>query len=80
MHRVKNFYNELAQGKLVLAFQPVVWMPDSDRVLYQEGLLRHIDASGEGVYPLVMLEQFAGVMYIGLVVSRLVGLTMLRRM
>lgn len=57
MHRVKNFYNELAQGKLVLAFQPVVWMPDSDRVLYQEGLLRHIDASGEGVYPLVMLEQ-----------------------
>ncbi len=48
MHRVKNFYNELAQGKLVLAFQPVVWMPDSDRVLYQEGLLRHIDASGEG--------------------------------
>ncbi|MEE9879034.1 MAG: two pore domain potassium channel family protein, partial [Stenotrophomonas maltophilia] len=29
---------------------------------------------------LVMLEQFAGVMYIGLVVSRLVGLTMLRRM
>ena len=28
---------------------------------------------------LVMLESFAGVMYIGLVVSRLIGLTMLRR-
>jgi len=28
---------------------------------------------------LVMLEQFAGVMYVALVVSRLVGLTMLRR-
>jgi hypothetical protein len=29
---------------------------------------------------LVMLEQFSGVMYVALVVSRLVGLTMLRRM
>lgn len=57
MHRVKNFYNELAQGKLVLAFQPVVWLPDSRRVLYQEGLLRHIDAQGEGVYPFAMLEK-----------------------
>ena len=28
---------------------------------------------------LVMLEQFSGVMYVALVVSRLVGLTMLRR-
>jgi len=28
---------------------------------------------------LVMLEQFAGVMYVALVVSRLVGLTMIRR-
>jgi len=28
---------------------------------------------------LVMLESFAGVMYIALVVSRLIGLTMLRR-
>lgn len=57
MHRVKNFYNELAQGKLVLAFQPVVWLPDSQRVLYQEGLLRHIEAQGEGVYPFAMLEK-----------------------
>jgi len=57
MHRVKNFYNELAQGKLVLAFQPVVWLPDSRRVLYQEGLLRHIDAQGEGVHPFAMLEK-----------------------
>ncbi|EJM62102.1 EAL domain-containing protein [Pseudomonas sp. GM50] len=57
MHRVRNFYSELALGRLVLAFQPVVWLPDSSRVLYQEGLLRHIDALGKGVYPFAMLEK-----------------------
>ncbi|EJM19946.1 EAL domain-containing protein [Pseudomonas sp. GM18] len=57
MHRVRSFYSELALGRLVLAFQPVVWLPDSNRVLYQEGLLRHVDALGEGVYPFAMLEK-----------------------
>lgn len=57
MHEVRNFYQELAHGRLVLAFQPVVWLPGSSRVLYQEGLLRHIDAQGEGVYPFAMLEK-----------------------
>lgn len=57
MHRVRSFYSELAQGKLVLAFQPVVWLPDSARLLYQEGLLRHVDAQGEGVYPFALLEK-----------------------
>ncbi len=42
------------------------------------GFVTQSAQSGQGA--LVMLEQFAGVMYIGLVVSRLVGLTMLRRM
>ena len=57
MHEVRSFYSELAQGKLVLAFQPVVWLPDSGRELYQEGLLRHIDARGDGVFPFAILEK-----------------------
>ncbi|RON53950.1 EAL domain-containing protein [Pseudomonas frederiksbergensis] len=57
MHEVESFYQELARGRLVLAFQPVVWLPGSSRVLYHEGLLRHIDARGEGVYPFAMLEK-----------------------
>ncbi len=58
MHRVRSFYSELAQGKWVLAFQPVVWLPDSNRLLYQEGLLRHIDGQqGGGGNPFAMLEK-----------------------
>ncbi|ULT72954.1 EAL domain-containing protein [Pseudomonas sp. BC42] len=57
MQSVRDFYRELAQGRLMLAFQPVVWLPDSSRVLYHESLLRHIDAQGGEVYPLALLEK-----------------------
>ncbi|QLL10579.1 EAL domain-containing protein [Pseudomonas chlororaphis] len=57
MQSVKDFYRELAQGRLALAFQPVVWLPDASRVLYQEGLLRHVEQPGNGVYPFAMLER-----------------------
>lgn len=57
MQSVNDFYLQLSRGRLVLAFQPVIWLPDSSRVLYQEGLLRHVDARGDGVYPFAMLEK-----------------------
>ncbi|KAF0865851.1 EAL domain-containing protein [Pseudomonas sp. LD120] len=57
MQSIKDFYRELADGRLMLAFQPVVWLPDSNRVLYHEGLLRHVDAQGGDAYPLALLEK-----------------------
>lgn len=57
MQSVKDFYRELAQGRLALAFQPVVWLPDTSRVLYLEGLLRHVEQPGNGVYPFALLER-----------------------
>ncbi|WP_430445303.1 MAG: EAL domain-containing protein [Pseudomonas piscis] len=56
MHSSKEFYRELAEGRLMLAFQPVVWLPDHNRVLYYEGLLRHGAAQGGEAYPLALLE------------------------
>ncbi|MFJ7141896.1 EAL domain-containing protein [Pseudomonas protegens] len=57
MQSSKDFYRELAAGRLMLAFQPVVWLPDSSRVLYHEGLLRQVDAQGGDAYPLALLEK-----------------------
>ncbi|QIH09520.1 MULTISPECIES: EAL domain-containing protein [unclassified Pseudomonas] len=59
MQSIKDFYRELADGRLMLAFQPVVWLADSSRVLYHEGLLRRIDAQGGDTYPLAHLEKQA---------------------
>ncbi|EPL03552.1 EAL domain-containing protein [Pseudomonas sp. CF161] len=42
---------------MLLAFQPVVWLPGSSRVLYQEGLLRRADAQGPESYPFALMEQ-----------------------
>lgn len=57
MQRVRDFYRELSRGQLLLAFQPVVWLPGSSRVLYQEGLLRRADAQGPESYPFALMEQ-----------------------
>ncbi len=56
MQSSNEFYRELAAGRLLLAFQPVVWLPDSSRVLYYEGLLRQDAARGGEAYPLASLE------------------------
>lgn len=57
MQIVTDFYQALSQGQLLLAFQPVVWLPGSSRVMYQEGLLRQANVEGPGAYPFALLER-----------------------
>ncbi|WP_122318640.1 EAL domain-containing protein [Pseudomonas cichorii] len=57
MQRVRHFYRELAAGRLLMAFQPVVALPDFGQVLYHEALLRHSSVIRQPFAPFSRLEK-----------------------
>lgn len=54
--RVRHFYQQLQRGRFHLAFQPVRAAADTERTLYQEGLLRS-DGEPLGFNPFAVLER-----------------------
>ncbi len=54
--RVRHFYEQLQRGRFHLAFQPVRAAVDTERTLYQEGLLR-CDGEPLGFNPFAVLER-----------------------
>ncbi|MBX8476303.1 EAL domain-containing protein [Pseudomonas cichorii] len=57
MQRVRHFYRELAAGRLLMAFQPVVALPALGHILYHEALLRHSSAFRQPFAPFARLEK-----------------------